>query len=246
VLGTVPFLLFAISFLVTGIDRQGIAIPSLIKGFFGLLNAVLFFGGLAYGWYRSFPRWSYPYIGLILTISLYLFIMRGGVFEFFLWVFMVAMVVLAAVLMDAAGPFVQFAKSVWRDWSLLSFAVFGFLPLWMVGMFDDVNLDYKIPYFLLFSCFMIAGAAGYMVCETKIIRFGILLFATLAVIGGTAYGNALYWDGRLEHWMNAPADGTQTAWRILAHGAKYGALLWVPVLIGISHWLVGKYHRNVQ
>ena len=121
--GMLPFLAFGLGMVIYEILPRHLVVGPI--GFWCYV-ALYVIGviGLGIGWVKGFPRWAYPYAGLVLFIkgwwgdrdnlSGWLFIGLASTLLFWL---MVGIVLLAT---RSLRPLGQFFKRIWRDWTLLS------------------------------------------------------------------------------------------------------------------------------
>jgi hypothetical protein len=54
-----------------------------------------------------------------------------------------------------------------------------------------------------------AGAVGHMLARTEGLRALALVGAGIVAAFSTGLFSSMYWDGRQERWMNAPANGIE-------------------------------------
>ena len=121
--GMVPFLVFGLGMIIYEILPRRLVVGPLALWCYVALYVIGVIG-LGIGWVKGFPRWSYPYAGLVLFIkgwwgdrdnlSGWLFIGLASTLLFWL---MVGIVLLAT---RSLRPLGQFFKRIWRDWTLLS------------------------------------------------------------------------------------------------------------------------------
>lgn len=96
------------------------------------------------GWVRNFPRWSFAWIGFSVFFTLlYTSMPLPGSRDLIGWWIALAWVIALGIglfLTRSLRPLGQFAKSVWNDWTRLSFALYGITPLLLLlAFFDEVN-----------------------------------------------------------------------------------------------------------
>ena len=219
-----------------------------------ILFALVVIGLMAiacFAWIRGFPRWSFPYLGFGLLVSL---LMRStaatgatilghdiGRLEKLLWQAFVPALIVAGVawlVTRSVQPIRKLATDVWNDWSRISFVLYGMLPIALVLPFDETHGGslLGIALFLVLGI----GALAYM-RSTRPWQRAAALGGGLAVswLVATAW-LSFYWHGRQEPWMSAPADGYGTAVAMSEAGAILLVLLFAPSLLGIAHWAVRR------
>ncbi len=153
---------------------------------------------------KGLPRWFLPYLGVLLAIaSLFLFTILvnfrldvwwhrssgfGDDFNFgnFLWMGLILLVFLLLVISRSVPRFRPFYQRLRDDWTLLSFLLYGTVPLMLWLIFDEyVNEE---P-FLALSLFMLAlGGWFYLRNNEPLKRFvslqvGLALSMVMAAVG---------------------------------------------------------------
>ena len=103
--------------------------------------------GMGIGWVKGFPRWSLGYLGLALIDAWWLhgLVIRG--FELFGypidrwewrgWTALLAVALVATLITRSLSPLVDLAKSIWNDWSRLSFILYAALGWLTLGVISD-------------------------------------------------------------------------------------------------------------
>jgi hypothetical protein len=203
-------------------------------------------------WIRGFPRWSCPYLGFGLLFSL---LMRSAASpgttilgheisrpEKLLWqAFVPALIVagVALLITRSIQPLRQLAAEVWNDWSVISFALYGMLPIALVVPFDETHGGALVG--MALSLVLGIGALAYM-RTTRPWQRAAALAGGLAVswLAATAW-LTVYWHGRQEFWMSVPLIGYYpTAAAMSRAGAVLMVLLLAPGLLGVARWAVRR------
>lgn len=200
---------------------------------FTLLGLLLI--ALLAGWVKNFPRWVFPYWGFALLISFYFYNFSGTISgqwftgDWRVWI-PLGVVALAGLLRTGSlRPLLTLIKSVWKDWTLLSFAFYGALPLLCFAAYDETRSETLIR--LLPFLILAVGAVFYMRLENPWHRFASL-------VGGFTLGwlalmvhLGWYWNGRQEYWMNEPGTWMDTFNWTSRFGATLMLILVAPVLV---------------
>jgi hypothetical protein len=203
-------------------------------------------------WIRGFPRWSFPYLGFGILFSL---LMRSiaspgttilgheiGRPERLLWqAFVPALIVAGVALLVTRSfqPLRKLAAEVWNDWSVISFALYGMLPIALVAPFDETHGGGLVG--MALSLVLGIGALAYM-RSTRTWQRAAALAGGLAVswLAATAW-LTVYWQGRQVFWMSVPADGYyRTAEAMGRAGAVLMVLLIAPALLGVARWAIRR------
>ena len=245
--GMVPFLLQPIFFIlgsaIAALDKYlhltdaVLPIPVLVAV---ASLALLAFSGaflvvLGVGWVEGFPRWSYPYGGLVLAFTSLVVADRLDLWIIFnryaRWIPLLVMAAIALLLGRLWRPLRSLYKGVWHDWSRLSFGLYGILPLALMIVLDEVHGEE--PYVAVLGVILAIGALAYMRSSRTWQRaLTLLLGMTLAWTAATVY-LAIYWHGRQEFWMRQPGNGYETARGMLVALGVLVVLLLAPALLGL-------------
>ena len=141
--------------------------------------------GVVIGWKHGFPRWSYPYAGFALMFSLFLAgvatpslkLFGVAVFGREIWGWRAALplataVVASILLTRSVRPLLDVPQKVREDPTLLTFGLFGFMPLFVPIVLDEVYA----PFIRIFTTLvMTATAFLYMRVANQRSRSGVLL-----------------------------------------------------------------------
>ena len=161
--------------------------------------------------------------------------------DWWAWIPLVGVGVIGSIWARGFRPLRILFKSLWKDWTLLSFAFYGALPLLFLAAYDEVHNQAPI-----LSGIMLVLAAGmiiYMRTET-------LWHRLASLVGGFTLGwsilmihQGIYWNGRQEFWMQQPGTWTETLAWTSSFGATLMLYLVTPTLIEILRQ-VAKSRQN--
>jgi hypothetical protein len=158
--------------------------------------------GLCIGWIKSFPRWSYPYVGHVLIFSLYMMNVAtpGFLFgrELWGWRAWVPFLVIAGIALAATRslePVARFYKNILEDWTVLTFGLFGFMPLVIAITFDEIDRLYSLYFMVALTLLMCGTTFLYLHGKdqrqrTVVLTAGVVLTILIAILGP-----AFYWKG---------------------------------------------------
>jgi hypothetical protein len=165
---------------------------------------VVTLAGLGVGWARSFPRWSYAYVLCVPLFSLYVslaacstilpypYLLCLPLFSSLIPLAVMAIVVL--VVTRSRPPLARLFTNVWRDWTRLSFALYGLVPILVWFAFDEVEDRFRLPFMIALTLILIGGALAYLRSARAWQRATALLVGTvLARVLATA-GTRIYWN----------------------------------------------------
>lgn len=220
-----------------------------------VFGAYLFtLAGVLVGWVRRFPRWSYVYVGYAVLFSLYLSTVSTPGLRVLGYTFArherwgwraclppAAVVLLGLLVTRSLRPLGGLFTGVWRDWTRLSLALYGALPLPMWAVTDEVHSRFLVPMLLVIGLCLAAGAAVHMRSRTGVSRL-------LALLGGLALpwllssiALAFYWTSTQESWAAGPVSWTEMALPMLAAGAVLLVILAAPALLVVLRRRVGSW-----
>lgn len=180
--------------------------------------------GLIYALLRGIPRWSFPYLGYLLSISI-LFLLNSG---FLFWIYQIykrmfgdgltwsvpvnivyggifTVILNANILLFALGAVtllqrLPLTRGLWdrirADWTQLSYLLFGSTIFVLLFTFDEYHHDEVLK--LIFGSVLAVSAWFYLKATTRRGRIRILLTGVTIVMLGTAV--AKYWLVPLQQW----------------------------------------------
>jgi hypothetical protein len=242
-----PFLAFGLATALMGAAFSLLPSEWARKVGFGLLVAgyLIPLAGLGVGWVKRFPRWSYPYVTLVVLFTLYwmsvatpgvrIFNYTFGSQDLWGWRAWIPFLVMAAVAIlvtRSVRPVVQLVTGVRHDWTRLSFGLYGLMPLVVWISFDEVNMMYQLPYLIASTIALAGGALAYGRSARTWQRALSLLAGLTLAWAVTTVGVATYWHGRQEYWMPQPGNGYEDAQRAALGWVVLVAVTFAPVLLG--------------
>ena len=202
----------------------------------GLVLIVLFAG-----WVKDFPRWVFPYWGFALVITLYMYGFTGTISghpfrgDWRVWIPIGGVALLGTLWTRSLRPIHMLFKSVWKDWTLLSFIFYGALPVLFVFAYDEVQNEGLMRTLVILVPGI--GTVFYMRAENAWHRFASL-------VGGFTIGwlvvmihLGIYWNGRQLFWMTKPGSWIETLNWTSQMGAALMLILVAPVLVAFIHWV---------
>lgn len=233
-------------FLVSGLDLIIGEIPHewAVPSWFPLLGHGLFLcfvlfpiAGLGVGWVKSFPRWSYPYVGHALIVSRYMVNVATPGLRIFnytfgsndlwgwrAWIPFTLVAAVALIVTRSVQPILKLFTNAWEDWTLVTFGMFGFMPLLIALNFDEVDRLYSLPFMVGLTLAMIGTAVLYL-CSTQQSHRALILLTSISLITTVAMaGTTLYW---LENgWVDILGS--------VVLGVVVVAIMFSPALLGVA------------
>jgi hypothetical protein len=213
-LACIPFLML---FLFPGIfsfSRLETGVPApLGLGLLGLVVLSLALLGMI-GLLVRLPRWAMPYAGVLLSLGVFFVLMLSGVFTYFFsgqnsapwWLRMVtfeavylcvlaAAIILVVWLAYRIPMTTAFYGQVQRDWSIISFAMYGGAMVFILGMYEDISGGGW--YILITAVPLLLGTWIYLHHQAK---QGRILALSIAIT--LAIGIALVANLQLLDWVS--------------------------------------------
>jgi hypothetical protein len=242
--GMVLFLLWGLDLIVNEVPHGWDAYVPLATSIHAYLFAALLFGVpvfLCVGWITGFPRWSYPYAAQTVVFSLYISNASTPGFEIFgyemfgrepwgwrAWIPFMVIALIALAVTRSVKPIGKFFTNIWNDWTLLTYAMFGFMPLLVAIGFDEMDRLFSL-YFMVIVAFVMAGAAWfYLRAGTQRGRVIVLLAGIGLTTAITVVAPTLYWQRN--GWVN-PAGMVLTGGAVIL-------FMFGPALIGFGRYLL--------
>ena len=163
------------------------------------------------GLFRGLPRWAYPFGGLLLGYYGLVSNQTG------LWPLLVILLLASSVLafitiIIDSQPFVlphairRVSQSITLDWTRLSFALYGAMPLVILMAFDDSHYNNRTPYFAFSVLIMMIGALIYCRNRARWMQMAALLTGgTLSI--GCAWLDGITYSSGLMNWTIVSSQG---------------------------------------
>ena len=138
---------------------------------------------VGYAYTRNFPRWTYPYVGSVLLYTYFMAanliatpqaILLGELSGSYTpigwraWLPLILAMGIALLITRSLNPLMRFLTNAWTDWTLLSFAMFGWAPLFLVAGFDEVASGYSLTFMPLVMAIIIVTALLYLASRSSI------------------------------------------------------------------------------
>ena len=194
--------------------------------------------GFGIGWIQGFPRWSYPYVMAMVMFSLYMMgvatqdlrllpytLGRGELWGWRAWLPGLSMAAVALFVSHSLQPAIRLFANVWEDWTLLTWGMFGTMPL-LIGMgFDEIDRLYALPFMIFLTVVMASTAVAYLRSRRVWQQFASLLIGTVLTVAVVAIVPALYWS----------EDGWGTLPGLVLGTIIVVAAIFSPVFIGLLH-----------
>jgi hypothetical protein len=196
--------------------------------------------GFAIGWWKGFPRWCYPYVASSILGSFYLAnastpgmnLFGFQVFGREVWgpracipaLLMIGIMLLVTRSFKSLAPLFT---NAWEDWTRVTFALFGQMPLINFIVFDEVPDRYTTPFQVALVIITMLAAAAYLRSTSTIGRV-LSLFAGFGLcVAIDAIAPTLYW---LDH------GGADIA-SMVTFAIFFMVIVFLPAIIGLARHL---------
>jgi hypothetical protein len=202
--------------------------------------------GVAIGWIKSFPRWSYAYILFAIVMSLYMKGVTTPGLELFgvqlfgrqlwglrAWIPFYLAVVIGLIVTRSFEPLFALFSNIREDWTLASFSLFSCLPWFIWVCFDEIERSFSFPFMVVISLIFLITAWFYMRSAQQVQRALILLLSAVLTWALATAANAIYWNGRIEYWIPTPDHWYLTVFRMTLTLGPILVIIFLPALIGI-------------
>ncbi len=242
-----PFLLWPLLILL----RNWMADPSLAAAILIFILSLMLVA-LLVGWVKGFPRWCFPYWGFVFLIALYFQGFHGTVFgkpftgSWLVWGPVLVVAAIGMLWTRSLQSIYRLFRSFWVDWTRLSFAIYGLVPLMLIAIYDEVRDTAAQPALISLMLVLAAGALLYMRSTRIWPRFAWLVagFSLTWVLATIHLG--WYWSGRQEPGMGAPSTWADTLSWTSPMGALLLVILVAPVLLEGLRLLLGAKRIPIQ
>ncbi|MDH4138510.1 MAG: hypothetical protein OEW09_17590, partial [Anaerolineae bacterium] len=139
------------------------------------------------------------------------------------WIPVSVMIVIALLITRSLRPLLKLFTNIWADWTLVTFGMFGFMPL-LIGIgFDEVDRLYSLPFMVALTFLMVGTALAYLRSTRQWQRVLALLIGIILILTIVAIAPTVYW---LENgWVNVQG--------VVVGGTIVGLVMFSPALIGL-------------
>ncbi|MEE4195675.1 MAG: hypothetical protein V2J07_10805 [Anaerolineae bacterium] len=199
------FIFIGLSAILLEIPRTWVTSPllrTILSGVFPIqyiIYPILFF----IGWIKGFPRWSYPYLGIVLLLSILMmnastpgFLFGDELWKWRAWIPLLIISAVALLVTRSFQPLRKFFTNIKEDWTLLTFGLYGCLPVYAFINFDEMDHLYTLYFMVGLTVVMLSTVTLYMRSSKQKQRIITMLIGTLFILAISKIGHAMYW----QHW----------------------------------------------
>jgi hypothetical protein len=211
-IAALPFLAFGISSIVNKLEYFRPANPPLWQML--IINPFLVFNwliliGLGISLLKGFPRWGIPYLGWAILFGWWWSNMSYYGYEIggLIWLPLLGVILLALLLRRSIQPMRNLAAGLWREWTVLSLAIY-ILYSFVYMIYDENHNPYLFILMIATTLGICLGAWGYFRASSPMRRVlalvgGFLLVTIISVIDN------LTWD--FSAYYNLPESGSNVS-----------------------------------
>lgn len=215
-LGALPFMLWGITLITLELPHEW-ATPGWIQaGLAVLFSAILLVLPIGLGVARTqgFPRWSYPYLTMAALCSLFLMNATTPGMRLFgyptfgrevwgwrAWIPLLMVAAVALLISRSLGPVSMLFKNVRNDWTLLTFSLFGLMPLLIMIFFYEIDRLFSLFFMVAFTLVAVATALIYLRSGQSGKRSLALVVGIVSTMAIIVIGPNVYWQshGGMNH-----------------------------------------------
>jgi len=103
-------------------------------------------------------------------------------------------VLISILITRSLRPLQRLFTNIWQDWTLLTFGMFGILPLLVAIGFDEIDRLYSLYFMVILALLMTSMALLYMRSLHQWVRILALLIGIIPTNLITAVAPTLYWQ----------------------------------------------------
>ncbi len=230
-LATIPIFVFSVAVILNEIKGGALWEPY----YYPLWNLICV-AGLGVGWIKGFPHWSYPYLSMSVIFGWWWSDVHisGIPWGNRAWAPFFIMVLIALLWTRSLKPLQRLVSSIWNDWTLLSFILYGMMAWVAIGAAYDENHHPQLVFFIIGSTVAVTiGVVAYLQSLKKWQKIGSLVVGLLFSFVIQAVVNHIYWSEHLEPWMEKPYTWGNTIQQQIIIFSLYAAVLCTPTLFSL-------------
>jgi len=247
-IGALPFFLFSLILILFEIpvDLYSIKWLNAILAFMFATLLILPVIGFGIGWVQDFPRWSYPYAGTALVLSLYFQNVSTPGLNFLgfpifgrelwgwrAWVPLGISFIIALVISRSLKPLISFFVHLWNDWSILSYFMVSAVPLLVMFAFDEINRMYSLYFMIPFGVLLVGMVVFYLRSRSTLRRVLILTIGIPAILFPAVIGTISYWLPR----NGIYPSGVRTMW---IRAITITIIMLIPAWLELARRFIGR------
>jgi len=188
----IPILLLGISWLLEMVKVDRTIVFTLEIG--SIASMFVLFG---IGWVKNFPKWTIHAIGFCFLFSIYAMnatvakLNGGHLLGLYALLPLVVTLLISLFLHFSLEPVKQLYNSILKEWNVLIFMFYGFLPMLFMFEFDEIRHMSVIPIIIILTLLTALSMIIYLNNSRKIIRT-ISLILGIVITNGIAIISSMY------------------------------------------------------
>ena len=160
---------------------------------------IVFLAGMAAGWLRNMPTWTYPYWGFWFLLTLWWSGLGSPLTVFSgprAWIPGLALIGILTLITRGLRPLVTALRRSFRDWPVASLTLHPAVAFVCWVSFDEMRAPYEGPAMLLALLLCAAGAIGFIRSSARWQRVAWLFGSALACLTVACVVTTFYWGGQ--------------------------------------------------
>jgi hypothetical protein len=199
---------------------------AILSSMMNWIIVAVFMAMLIVAWRRGFPRWSFPLWALVLVFG------PGDLWGLPACIPLAVVVVIAFAWTRSLRPFGDLIAGVGRDWTRLSFALYGFMPFALLVAFNHISGNEMA--LVALGGVLALGAFVHMRATRTGQRALALLVAVLICWTAATIFKAAYWSVPHEHGAAGVTPWASTVGDMLLMGGGWLAIMLSPALLELA------------
>jgi len=227
----IPFITFGLGLILNELPREWAIPPGIhaLSGYLLIGTIGLLPFGFCIGWIQSFPRWSYPYVGQFLLMSLYMmqqptpnFLAGKELLGWQAWILLLIVAAVSFLVTRSLKPLKRFFSNIRGDWTVLTFGLYGFMPLIIAVIYDEMDRLFSLYFMITLTLLMAGTVIATMQSSKRNERIRALVIGILLTISTAVLGPAWFWFDEMK----------ANPWPTIIAGIVIYLFMFSPALIG--------------
>jgi hypothetical protein len=141
------------------------------------------------------------------------------------WIPLLVIAVVSLLVTRSFDSLKRFFVNISADWTVLTFGMFGFMPLLIAIIFDEMDRLYSLYFMVVLTLLMVGTVIVYMQSSNHKKRVSALVIGIFLTITIAVSGPAWFWFNEMK----------ATPWPTVIAGIVIYLIMFSPALIGIFH-----------
>ncbi len=208
VAGIAPFFLWGFILIASEIPHDWL-VPGWINSFVFIMVILLLLmpAGVGIGWVLGFPRWSYLYLPSSVLLGAYLANASTPGLQIFgypifgrelwgwrAWIPLLIALVVGLLISRSLRPLTMFFTNIRKDLTLLTYSLFGIMPLLFFMFFDEMDRLFSLYFMVVFTIVSIVTLFFYLGFPQSRIGSSALLIGVPITVLLLVIGPIVFWQ----------------------------------------------------